>query len=244
MSKVYLIIGASSDVGMEFIKQLNVIEKEAVFYAHYNSNINWIESIIETNSNRIIPVKANLLHEEDIQRLIDFILQEGNIPSVLVHLPAPKLDFIKLKDLKWEDCIEDVNIQVGSALKIVQAILPKMVKLQERTKVVFMLSENTVVNHPAKFSTKYTMSKYMLLGFMKSLVVEYEGKNVNINALSPSIIDTKLLNNIDRRMLEMTGITEKMLRPEDVVEHLIKLVSRESDDMYGENIYIPGKENC
>lgn len=43
-------------------------------------------------------------------------------------------------------------------------------------------------------------------------IIILQEKNVNINALSPTIIDTKLLSKIDRRMLEVSGLTEKMLR--------------------------------
>jgi 3-oxoacyl-[acyl-carrier protein] reductase len=118
-----------------------------------------------------------------------------------------------------------------------------MIKGKKRAKVVLMLSENTIGN-PAKFTSKYTMSKYMLLGLLKSLTVEYEGKNVNINALSPTMMDTKFLSNIDRRMLEVSDVTEKMLCPEDVVPFIIKLVSSESDNMYGENIYISKEKIC
>ena len=238
MRKNFLILGASSDVGIEFLKKLNAIESQAVFFAHYNNNIGGIESIVEENGNRIVPIKANFLSHEDIQSLINIVLQKDNIPSVIVHMPAPKLDFIKLKDLKWDECIQDVDIQVGSAVKIVQALLPRMIKCSERSKVVFLLSENTVIE-PAKFMTKYTMSKYMLLGFMKSLSVEYQNKNVNINALSPTMIDTKLWSNIDKRILQMTNSTENMLMTEKVAVELVKLVSSESDNMYGQNIYMP-----
>jgi len=75
---------------------------------------------------------------------------------------------------------------------------------------------------------------------MKSLAVEYEGKSIDINALSPSMIDTKFLSNIDRRMLEMCGATENMLKPKDAALWLWKLVSEYSDGMSGENILLTG----
>ena len=115
-------------------------------------------------------------------------------------------------------------------------------KTEYRAKIVFMLSENTI-NKPAKFSTKYTMSKYMLLGLMKSLAVEYEGKRIDINALSPSMIDTKFLSEIDRRMLEVYGATDHMLNPCDVVPWLWKLLSEYSDGMSGENILFTGGDD-
>lgn len=84
------------------------------------------------------------------------------------------------------------------------------------------------------------MSKYMLLGLMKSLAVEYAGKNVDINALSPSMIGTKFLRDIDRRMLEISGATDNILNPCDVLPWYWKLLSEYSDGINGQNIMFSG----
>lgn len=240
MSKIYLIIGASSDVGCELIREINRSEKEAIIYAHYRTTVNNINAIKVINGNNIISIQADLSNDVGVNLFLKYISDHAVVPDAIIHLPAPKLDFIKFKDLNWTECEADVRVQVASIFRILQVLLPKMIKRVEKSKIVFALSENTV-NMPAKFSTKYTMSKYMLWGLMKSLTSEYQGKRVNINAISPSMIETKLLSNIDRRMLEASGATESILLPEDVVPKIMWLLSEESDHMFGENVYISGK---
>ena len=238
MNKNYLIIGASSDVGTALIEHLNQQESGIQIIAHYNSSKEKLEKIQIKPENKMVLLQTDLSRDESITCMIEQI-KECGIPDGVIHLSAPKLEYIKFKDTKWEDCLSDLQIQVGSIYKILQALLPQMIKGKNRAKVVLMLSENTI-KLPAKFTTKYSMSKYMLLGLLKVLTAEYAGKNVNINGLSPTMIDTKLLSNIDYRMLEMAGATDKMLKPEDVVPYLVRLLSDESNEMYGENIYIPG----
>lgn len=240
MSRNILILGASSDVGIRLIEYLNEKEENVTIIAHYNSSKTELEQIQAKKGNGIIPLQANLAEENDVIRLIENVKTNG-IPDSIIHLPAPKLQYVKFKDQKWEDCVNDIQIQVGSVYKILQVFLPKMLKGERRAKVVFMLSENTV-ELPAKFTAKYTMSKYMLLGLLKELTAEYSGKNANINALSPSMINTKLLSNIDRRMLEVSGITDTMLEVDDVLPYIIKLVSKDSDNLFGENIHIPRRQ--
>ena len=242
MNRNYLILGASSDVGIELLREINTREQSSMIWAHFCSNDKEIKNIKELNDNKIIPISADFSNMDSVDNLYCKIKKTGAFPSSIVHLPAPKLKYEKFKNLSWDDCLYDMQIQVGSVFRILQLLLPKALKNEHRAKIVFMLSENTV-NNPSKFSTKYTMSKYMLLGLMKSLASEYKGKNVNINALSPSMIDTKLLSEIDRRMLEVYGATEDMLLPKDVVPWLLKLLSEESDDMNGENIYFKGENN-
>lgn len=239
MSKEYLITGASSDIGLALIRHIMEIENDCTIVGHYNSNRANIENIKVVNNNNLIPLKANLSLQSDIDELIDNVKAIG-IPDVIIHLCAPKLEYINIKDLTWDECMKDAQVQVGSIFKIIQSILPKMIKAHERSKIIFMLSEN-VVNNPAKFTAKYSMSKYMLLGLMKSLLSDYSGKKVNINALSPSMIDTKLLSNIDRRLLEMSGATDNMLHPEDIIPYFDMLLSESGNTINGENIYIPGR---
>lgn len=236
MSKRYLIIGGSSDVGVELIKEINLREQDSEIIAQYNTSDEKIKAIIPANNNKISTKKCDLSQADELAHFVDE-LKDGEPISAVVHLAAPKLEFTKLKNLSWGDCKADADVQVGSILSILQGLLPKMLKSEERAKVVFMLSENTL-DLPAKYSTKYTMSKYMMLGLMKSLTAEYEGKNINFNALSPTMIDTKLLSNIDRRLLEFSGATANMLMPADVVPTILMLLSGESDELFGENIHV------
>lgn len=238
MNRNYLIIGASADIGLALIEYLNNHETDIQITAHYNSSRDGLKNIKLKNGNKLVMLQCDLADEDSIHLMIDNIKQNG-IPDGLIHLSAPKLDYTKFKDIAWADCLYDLQVQVGSIFVILQEILPLMIQGETRAKVILMLSENTIML-PAKFTTKYTMSKYMLLGLLKSLTAEYRGKNVNINALSPTMIDTKLLSGIDRRMLEVSGLTDKMLKPKAVVPYIIKLLSKESDEMYGENIYISG----
>ena len=242
MSRNYLILGASSDVGIQLIKEINDREKNAVIWAHYCSSDEHLKEIKQINGNEIVPVNADFSNPGDIKKMFSDIQDSKKVPTSIVHLSAPKLTYHKFNDVSWDDCIHDAQIQVGAVYKILQLFLPQIMKTEYRAKIVFMLSENTI-NKPAKFSTKYTMSKYMLLGLMKSLAVEYEGKMIDINALSPSMIDTKFLSEIDRRMLEVYGATDHMLNPCDVVPWLWKLLSEYSDGMSGENILFTGGDD-
>ncbi len=237
MSKACLIVGASSDLGSELIREIISKNENMIIYAHYRSSNRIIESIEVKNGNKVIPIQADLATETGAETILKRIEEEGVVPYAVVHLPAPKLEFSKFKDIVWADCINDLNVQVGSVFLLLQKLIPKMLKNTVKAKVAFVLSENTV-KLPAKFSTKYTMSKYMLLGLMESLVAEYEGKNINFNAISPTMMETKLLSNIDRRLLEMSGALDKVVSTQTVASELYRLITEESDYMNGENIYI------
>ncbi len=57
-----------------------------------------------------------------------------------------------------------------------------------------------------------------------------------------TMIDTKLLSNIDRRLLEVSGALDNILKPQEAARHVFPLISQESDELYGENIYFSGEQ--
>lgn len=237
MDKVFLILGGSSDIGTKLIETLNGRESDSVIIVHYYQNKEKISDIECLNNNKIVLWQADFMDSRQVLDLIDFVKEEYGCPTAIVHLPADKYEFVRFTKITEDSLERALRIQVFSIIKILQAFLPQMVKGKNNAKVLVMLSENTILK-PARFTASYTMIKYMLLGLVKTLAVEYEGKRININAISPTTVDTKFLNNIDERFLEVNGVTEKMLCVEEVIPSICFLLSEAADHINGANIHI------
>ena len=113
---------------------------------------------------------------------------------------------------------------------------------QKKGKVVVMLS-SVVLNMPPKALTQYVVVKYALLGLVKSLASEYADKNIQINAISPSMIETKFLENINEKLVELSAYSHPLKRNakvEDITPTIQMLISKESDYLNGVNIPITG----
>lgn len=240
--EIYLILGASSDIGIELISRLNREKENIIIIAHYYSNNNEINNIICENGNMIISYKANLSLEEDIINIIEYVKNNDLIPTHIVHLPGCKFKYAKLKDFKWDDFILDMNIQVKSLVVILKNLLPYMMKKEKfkNKKVVVMLSSNTI-SIPPKYTLQYNMIKYALLGVVKSLAADYSGKNININGLSPSMINTKFLSDIDERIIELNAansVGKEIASVNQIVPVINFLLSQDSNYINGVNINV------
>jgi 3-oxoacyl-[acyl-carrier protein] reductase len=89
------------------------------------------------------------------------------------------------------------------------------------------------------------VAKYALLGYMKCLVKEFSSKSIKINAVSPSMINTKFINHVPDVARELTreGHPLKRLASVDDVFCVIKfLLSDSSSYLTGSNIPIAGGE--
>ena len=245
MSRIYLILGGSSDLGCALLKRLNHEQKNSVFLMHYYSSDDNIKSIEAENGNVIKTLWADLSKKEEVQRLIDRIENEYVTPTHIVHFPASKFEYMKLKNFSDEVLQKDMEIQVYSLIQILKSFLPEMIKIEEKAKVVAMLSSYTF-SVPPKYMMNYIISKYALLGLVKSLASDYAGKNVCINGISPSMIETKFLSEIDERIIAINAdnsVGKKNAVPEQIIPAIVFLLSADSDYITGINLNVSNGNN-
>jgi len=238
MDKILLIIGASSDIGISLI---NSLEEEYLVLAHHRNSSTELMNKIENRRSKIIPIKANLHNIIEVREMIAFIKDNYGIPNYIVHLASKKFDNIRFKELTWERLQNEINVGLRSAFIVASSFLP-LIKKEDQAKVIFMLSSATI-NTPPKALAHYTINKYALLGMMKSLASEFDNKNIQINAISPSMVDTKFLDNINKKIIELNQYNHPLKRianKQDIVPLILFLLSDNSSYISGINIPVTG----
>ena len=235
---VILIIGASSDIGLDLIKNIN---DNSLIICHYHSSGEQLLKLKSTLSNELIVLQADLSNEHEVDLFLDKVESNYGVPNKIIHLAAPKFENIRFKDILWNSFQGDIDISLKSLIIILTRFLPKLAK-QKNGKVVIMLS-SVVINMPPKALTQYTTVKYALLGLVKSLASEYSDKNIQINAISPSMIETKFLENINEKLIELSAYHHPLKRNaivKDITPIIKLLISKESDYINGANIPVTG----
>lgn len=238
---IYLIIGASSEIGRSYLKQLEEKGIECTVIATFNSSKQFFEDNKSFSKVKVDAVKCDLSSKEEVSNLIEYIKNKYKSPTKILHLAANKLEYIKFKKLQWNNVLEDLEVQVHSVVEILKVFLPEMVK-NKYGKVVFMLSSCTI-GVPPKFMSSYIIVKHTLLGLMKSLASEYSGKGICINAVSPAAIETRFWDNIDGRVIDMIAADTSMKRTvkkEEVISCIDFLMSEGANYMNGVNLNISG----
>lgn len=242
MERVLLVTGASSESGVAVVKKIYSDYKK--IYLQFRSMNSSLASLIDELVKKGIDVtalQADLSDDNDIDALIKEINDTGVMPDSIIHMPSPKLKQVHFKKELIEDFDLGYKVCVHSAVRILQAFLPSMVK-KKYGRIVFVLSDVTL-NMPAKFEASYVTVKYALLGLMKSLSVEYIEKGITVNAVSPDMMETKLLSELPERMLELNRTNSPIgrnIKPSEM-EPIIRLfLSEDSDAITGQNFGITG----
>ena len=247
----YLVVGASSEVGITLIRDIlsgkgNTTEsgermENLSILAHYAHSDEALMKLKEEFPDVDITLaQADLGSMEDTERFIGQIAEWG-CPDAVVYLPASKFEYMRVKGLSWEKIEKELEIAVRGFALICKAVLPLMSK-QKYGKVVVMLTEYTL-GMPPRFMSHYVTAKYALLGFMKAMASEYGDKGININGISPAMMDTKFLENIDERIIAMnaeSNVMKRHVKVEEVVSGIRFLLSEGSDYISGVNMNMSG----
>lgn len=241
MNNIVFITGASSDIGEALIKSL---AEDCVIIAHYNSNNKRLLELQKETKNKIVPIQANFSSNESIIKMLDTIESEIGVPNKIIHLAAPKFENLRFKDVDWNNFQNEINISLGSITLILNRFLPKMA-LQKRGRVVTILS-SVVLGVPPKALTQYTTVKYALLGLMRALASEYADKKITVNCISPSMVETQFLSQINERIVELAAEAHPLKRNAtvlDVIPSILMLMSDDAAYINGVNIPITGGSN-
>ena len=237
--KNFLLLGASSEVCIEFLKNHEWSADDKII-AQYFSNKSALEEIQKN-----ISAEMNLLQADfnNLDSTNNFIANINFVPTHILHVPAVPVENERFAKISWENAERQINVQCRSLWKILQAVIKPMSKAKFGN-IIILLSSVTL-NVPPKFWADYVMAKYALMGLGKSLAVEYATKNIRVNMISPSMMETKFLQNIYGGVIEQSANNNPMQRnakPEDIVGLIEYLFSNDNKFITGANIPLTGGE--
>jgi 3-oxoacyl-[acyl-carrier protein] reductase len=241
MKEALLITGSTSDLGYGYLKKFK--DKNITIIAFYYDFEERLDDLIENYGLNIVKIYFDFLCLENLEEKVKELSEKYFISKVL-HLSAPIVKQERFNKISKEVFYNDFTIQVVSLVEILKVVLLRM-KKEKKGKIVIILS-SCVEGVPPKFWTSYVTSKYAMMGFLKSLVSEYGQFNIQINGISPSMIQSKFLNNMDERMVEMGIEKHPMKRTvtiDEVAETIDYLFFNNNSFLNGNNILLTGGEN-
>lgn len=241
MFKILLMTGASSEIGQGILKEIK--NDYDVILAHYNCSVKELQKLKEQwdGRSKLILLQADFLEEEGADKLVAQINTLGYKPNHIVHLPSVKVFNTKFHKCKWRDYEEGMNVSIHSIVRILQEYVPGMAK-DKYGKIIFMLT-SCVLNLPPRYQSPYVTIKYALLGLMKSLSVEYAGKGIMVNGVSPDMVETKFLSEIPQLLIQKKAMDSPLgrnLEVEDIIPTFKYLLSEAADAVTGQNLGITG----
>lgn len=242
MDKTYLISGASSDVGVRLIERMGERGESCTVIAQYNSSRAKLDELATRfPSLGICSCRCDLSRAEELSSLIARLKDEGCSPTHILHLAAPKLKYERLRKTSRENYERHFSVQVLAFGDILAAFLPGMAK-RGFGRVVALVS-SAVLGAAPKFMPDYVVAKHALLGLIKAAAAEYAEKGLCINGVSPNMMETKFLSEVDPRFVEINASGSAMkrnVRIDETCAAIEYLMSDEASYINGTNLNLSG----
>ena len=222
----YLIIGASSGIGRELAHQLSGSGNTVygTWYSH------------ET------PSESPHLHYHPLNVLDESIALDFAPESLsgLVYCPGT-IQLRPFDRIKPSEFLNDFSLQVGGAIKVIQAALPRLKKNGQGSVVLF---STVAVGTGLPFHTQVAVSKGAIEGLTRALAAEF-APTIRVNCIAPSLTDTplaKTLLNTDQKR-EANAQRHPMKRvgtATDMANMARFLLSDESSWITGQILHVDG----
>jgi NAD(P)-dependent dehydrogenase (short-subunit alcohol dehydrogenase family) len=223
--KNYLIIGASSGIGKSLAELLNQ-DGHRVFGTYHSQ--------VQDNRESISFHPLNVLDEQaDLSFLPAHLDGMAYCPGSIHLRPFSRI--------KPQSFVDDYQLQVIGAVKIIQAALPALKSVDAASIVLF---STVAVQSGFNFHSQISASKGAIEGLTRALAAELAPK-VRVNAIAPSLTDsplaatllnsdTKRESNADRHPLKRIGV------PDDMAHSAHFLLTERSGWITGQVLHVDG----
>ena len=231
-----IIIGASSDVGLEVAK--NLTKKKKKLLLTYFKNKEFLKKEMKNKKSNFL-LKLDLNSFNDLNKIKKFVKNKYSIKSI-VYTISGEIEFRTLKDTNQNDIKREINIQTIGLFNLVKTLLEDL-KSNECSIVV--IGSDIVFGKPPIKMLTYNVAKNSLLGMTKSLAVELGSKGIRVNMVSPGIIQAKASSNfppITREKYKVDTTLNKIATVKNISEIIEFLLSKKSSHITGVNLRANG----
>lgn len=223
--KQYLVIGGSSGIGRAVSRQL--AESGAHVHATYHTHHQPAEKGIE-----YFPLDV-MTAQHDLSLLPEIIDGLVYCPGSILLKPFARLTA--------DDFLQDYQIQVLGAVRIIQQVLPRLKKADHPAVILF---STVAVQTGFNFHSLVASSKGAIEGLTRALAAEL-APAIRVNCIAPSITDTplaaQLLSTPEKKEANaLRHPLKKIGVPEDIAASVCFLLSKEAGWITGQVLKVDG----
>lgn len=220
-----VVIGGSSGIGLQIVKSM--ISEAQIFVLSRNrgplkdyEQVHWYSFDVTTDT----PLPEALPQEI----------------HALVYCPG-SITLKPLRSLRPEEVLADFQLNTLGALRIIQAMLPR---LKASAKASIVLFSSVAVQQGMPYHTSVGISKGALEGMVRSLAAEL-APTIRVNAIAPSLSDTPLASRFfatpeKKEAAAQRHPLKRVGEPEDIAAMAVFLLSDQAAWISGQIIAVDG----
>lgn len=221
-NKIVLITGGTGALGSSITKTF--IESNATVISSYHNDKKTEKTQIDTKPT-VQLIKANIINEEEVEKLVSEILDKYSRIDILVNVVGAFRGGKTVMELDEKEWDLMMNLNLKSAFLVSKHVARQMISAKYG-KIIHVSSRLGL--HSEGYDSAYAASKSGLIRLVESLSKETKESNINVNCIMPSIIDTEA----NRKAMPNADFN-KWVKPVDLANVVLFLCSEEAKTITG-----------
>ncbi|MFW6381510.1 MAG: 3-oxoacyl-[acyl-carrier-protein] reductase, partial [Bacillota bacterium] len=188
---------------------------------------------------KAVMIEANVADPEACKKLINDTLEAFDKIDILINNAGITRDklLLRMKEKDWDEVLE-VNLK--GVFNCTRAVTRQMMK-QRSGRIINLASVVGLTGNPGQ--ANYAASKAGVIGFTRSVARELGSRGINVNAVAPGFIESKmteqLSDSVKEEMLNSIPLG-KFGTPGDVADLICFLASEKAKYITGQVINVDG----
>ena len=237
--KTAVITGGARGIGKEIAKVLAKEGADCVLCDVNTEELKTAAAEIESLGVQCLPLALNVCDLKQCEDAANKIIDKFKKIDILINNAGITRDGLLLR-MKEEDWDSVIAVNLKGTFNCTKAAVKVMLK-QRSGRIVNVASIIGVMGNAGQ--ANYAASKAGVIGLTKSTAKEVASRNINVNAIAPGFIETKmtdvLSDEVKEAMLKQIPL-KRFGKPEDVGNLVLFLVSDDASYITGQVIKIDG----
>ncbi|CCN50127.1 putative 3-oxoacyl-(acyl-carrier-protein) reductase [Vibrio nigripulchritudo MADA3029] len=247
--RTVIITGAGNGIGRACARKLAKDGATVLICDINRQGLEETQTLIETESGRCHLQAFDICNEEQVAESIGRWVSEHKVDTLINCAGiVQESSFVDISLAEWEKVF---SVNLTGVFLVTRAVIPIMLE-NAYGKIVNISSQSGIFGRPRRVA--YSASKFGLNGLTQALALELAPHNINVNAICPSRIESRMTEEILESRVETTGEDYSTVRakyeksvpigrlgtPEDVASLAAYLMSDESSYITGQFISTSG----
>lgn len=207
--KVAIVTGASKGIGKAIAQTLAKEGVKVVLAARNSEYLSALQKEIEETRGNAISIPTDVTSEHSVKNLVIQTLKHFGKIDILINNAGVGV-YSNVVDMKTEDYEAMMDINLKGVFLCSREVLPTMIKQKkgEIINIASLAGKNSFAG-----GSVYSATKWGLIGFGRSLMLEVRDHNVRVVTVCPGSVNTHFA---DRERNE-----SEIIQPEDVAETVL-----------------------
>lgn len=201
-NKIAIITGAGGGIGSIIAHTFTQQGCSVILVDRAKSNLERISQELKKYNSEFLSITTNACDKKEVDSAVDSVLKRFPKIDILINAAGIQGPIGPLLNNDVDKWIETINVNLNATMLFIKTLLPIMMK-QGSGKII-NFSGGGAFNSRPNFSA-YATSKAGVVRLTETLAEEVKKYNIQVNAISPGAVNTKMLEQVLESGAEAAG---------------------------------------